>query len=61
MPAIRESVEPFYRFSQIHTHSLSFYWGNPGNKWGRINLVPGQKCDGVNRPAEVSINLGLGL
>jgi hypothetical protein len=61
MPAIRESVEPIYRFSQICAHSFGFHWGNPGNEGGRVNLVPGQEGDGIDRPAEVSIDLGVGL
>jgi hypothetical protein len=61
MPAIRESVEPIYRFSQICTHHLCFHWGNPGDKWGWVDLVPGEKRDGINCPAKVSVDLGVGL
>jgi hypothetical protein len=61
MPAIRESIQPFYRFSQIRTYNLGLHWGNPGNERGRINLVPGQEGDGIDRPAEIGINLSLSL
>jgi len=61
MPAIRESVEPIYSFYQIRAHSFGFYWGYPGNKRGRINLVSRQEGNGVNRPAQVGIDLSIGL
>jgi hypothetical protein len=61
MPAIRESVEPIYRFSQVCAHSFSFHWGYPSNEGGRIDLVAGEEDNGVDRSAEIGVDAGDGL